>query len=245
MGRSRSTPGHLIHYVVSGSYFLKTDHREYEVQAGDLIYYYESEDVFWRGIGQPVSFYSIAVKGDDLLPPSLDSRVVRGGHDLEQKFSKALRLFEEEGSQSDQLKLSALVSDLYSTFEGKRDYTYERDQSLWSFLELEIRKRRWYRASMNDLCSVSGYSRSSIIRSCKEATGITPLVWLREMRMTSARVLLEYSMSTISEISSQLSYPRVNEFSREFSKVFGMSPSSYREKIESSVIKTTSVIDPS
>ena len=46
--------------------------------------------------------------------------------------------------------------------------------------------------------------------------------------MSEAKKLLRYSGMNVSEIAAYLGYPRVHEFSREFSKNSGSSPSSYK-----------------
>jgi AraC-like DNA-binding protein len=48
---------------------------------------------------------------------------------------------------------------------------------------------------------------------------------LQQITMNEARDLLTFSGLNVSATASYLDYPRINEFSREFSKYFGYPPS--------------------
>lgn len=61
------------------------------------------------------------------------------------------------------------------------------------------------------------------------AVGISPVRRIKQLRMEMARGLLTYSRASISEIATQVGYERVNEFSRDIRKAFGMSPSLIRK----------------
>ena len=73
--RCRSLPGHLLHLVLEGTYRLRVNERDYPIQPGDIIYYYESEEVETIGGAEPVSFYSVGFLAATLEPLSADSRV--------------------------------------------------------------------------------------------------------------------------------------------------------------------------
>jgi transcriptional regulator GlxA family with amidase domain len=48
---------------------------------------------------------------------------------------------------------------------------------------------------------------------------------LRELRLAEAQGLLRFSTLSVSQVAEYLGYPRVHEFSREFSRRMGRPPS--------------------
>jgi AraC-like DNA-binding protein len=54
---------------------------------------------------------------------------------------------------------------------------------------------------------------------------------IREIRMAEAGKLLKHTQMNISQTADYLGYPRVHEFSREFSKFFGYPPTRLKKKI--------------
>lgn len=230
VGKARSTPGHLIHFVASGGYELTTDNRTTTVEAGDLIYYYESEVVLWRGGDTSVVFYSVGLDAPSLPPPRLGRRHVPGRIDLHETFVNALELQNGPATIHAQLRLSGLVSRIVAEFHDSSDPIPEPDQPLWWQVEYGVRRRRAFRATLPQLCEIAGYSRATVIRACRESTGKSPMVRLRELRIEEAKGLLLYSMSSVTHVAFQLGYRRIHEFSREFSQAVGMPPTAYREK---------------
>lgn len=237
VGKARSTPGHLIHYVASGSYQLTTDNRDYDLEAGDLIYYFESEDVSWRGGKVPVTFYSIGLRASRLGPPALASRLLRKRYDLEGLFARSLELYDAPASAHHTLKLVGAISEIVAEFFQSDEPGVNMEHSLWWQLENTVKRNRLFRADLSELTRLSGYSRATVIRACRESTGTTPISRLRDLRMEEAKGLLNYSMSSISDVAHQLEYGRIHEFSREFSKVVGISPTDYRKSMAGRIME--------
>jgi AraC-like DNA-binding protein len=77
------------------------------------------------------------------------------------------------------------------------------------------------------LCNVSTYH---FIHKFKEATGITPMAFLRNIRLTQARYLLVNSSLTIAEIAAIVGYADPLYFSRLFKHSTGLSPSEYKTR---------------
>ncbi|MCT4700515.1 AraC family transcriptional regulator [Enterobacteriaceae bacterium H20N1] len=64
----------------------------------------------------------------------------------------------------------------------------------------------------------------------KESYGVTPKCWLRERRLTRARMLLEQSSLAVADIAEQSGFSNHAYFSESFRKYFSCSPSRWREK---------------
>jgi AraC family transcriptional regulator of arabinose operon len=76
-----------------------------------------------------------------------------------------------------------------------------------------------------------GYGVSSFFRKFKAATGVSPLQYLLQIRLTNAMKLLETTNFPISEIARLTGYENALYFSRLFHKHTGVSPREYRNGI--------------
>lgn len=73
-----------------------------------------------------------------------------------------------------------------------------------------------------------GMSERTLSRRFKLATGMTPLHWVREIKMEKARELLRSTNLPAEEIADATGYNDASYFSRIFSQVTGVTPQKYR-----------------
>ena len=92
-----SLSGHLLHLVTKGSYVVKINGREYKVEEGDIVYYYESEEVETIGNKSEVNFYSVSFQAPKFLPLPYEMRVFKADKELPILFRK---IYEEFSSQN-------------------------------------------------------------------------------------------------------------------------------------------------
>jgi AraC-like DNA-binding protein len=233
--KAKSTPDHLLHLVVSGSYTLKTDNRIYEIKPGSIIYYYASEDVEWLESRETVVFYSVAFKSERFKPLPFESRVLKAPKSTISAFE---RLYEYSLCQDKYVKAMGVCNSLLDILLDIRKITVATEaenskndaSSIWNNIEQTIRTEKKFRAQLSELCEMSHKSRATLIRICKKATGETPGRRIQKLRMAEANGLLQFSTLNITQISEYLDYPRIHEFSREFKKYFGIPPTSIMNK---------------
>jgi len=84
---------------------------------------------------------------------------------------------------------------------------------------------------LDDLAEIAHYSTSYLNRKFKERTHRTPLNYLRQLRMDTAKKLLENKTLELSQISSLVGIDDPKYFSRIFSQTFGIAPSTYRSSL--------------
>ena len=102
-------------------------------------------------------------------------------------------------------------------------------KNIWSQVESKLLEAQNYRPQMIELVKMSGYSRATLYRNCQEMYGVAPAQRLRDLRLEKAKFLLLYTPMSITQIADFLRYPRIHEFSREFSAILKVTPSIFRE----------------
>lgn len=223
-----SLPGHLLHLVTKGSYTVKINGRRYEIKAGDIIYYYETEEVETIGNENEVIFYSVGFQAPKLLPLPLEMRVFSSDKNLQELFHNLYEGFSTDNIQIRSFRtfstLLNILNNIETLYIDSRNSVQEKEE-LWWELERRMRKNKNFRPTLEELCKIAGYSKSTIIRSCKKVTGGTPMWRIQKLRMEEAKGLLSIANLNVSQVAEYLGYPRIHEFSREFSKYYGKPPS--------------------
>ena len=94
----------------------------------------------------------------------------------------------------------------------------------------------YFRDNFNKEINVDEYAQSLnisvswFIRCFRQITGMTPLQYVINLRISNAQMLLETSDYTISQIAESVGYENALYFSRLFHKQTGISPKEYRKK---------------
>lgn len=73
-------------------------------------------------------------------------------------------------------------------------------------------------------------SRRSLERRFKQAIGVTPLGYLQQLRVQTAKRLLEEGSRTFNEITYQVGYEDISFFRKIFIRLTGLRPKEYRQR---------------
>lgn len=80
---------------------------------------------------------------------------------------------------------------------------------------------------VNELASGCNMSRSSFTRKIKAITNLTPLEFIKDIKMKHARHMLESQNYTVSEVAERLGFANRRYFTASFHKATGVNPSDY------------------
>jgi transcriptional regulator GlxA family with amidase domain len=100
------------------------------------------------------------------------------------------------------------------------------------------RAQQWLQSNMDkdlrisDLADALAVSDRTLIRRFRSALDQTPLNYLQDLRLESARALLETSALSVEKIATQVGYGDTSSFTRLFRQRIGMSPGSYRSRFQ-------------
>ncbi|MFY0617720.1 AraC family transcriptional regulator [Shimia sp.] len=81
---------------------------------------------------------------------------------------------------------------------------------------------------VTDLAAESGMSLSAFHEHFKSVTSTTPLQYQKELRLQEARRLLTGGQLSVAATAYDVGYESPTQFSREYSRKFGMSPSDHK-----------------
>ncbi|MEE4601513.1 MAG: AraC family transcriptional regulator [Desulfobacteraceae bacterium] len=90
-----------------------------------------------------------------------------------------------------------------------------------------------YNAAMNvdSLAALVNMSPSAFHRAFNDVTASSPIQYIKKIRLSKARDLLLEQRVRVSEVASQVGYESAAQFSREFKRYFGNSPSECRNNV--------------
>lgn len=86
------------------------------------------------------------------------------------------------------------------------------------------------RVTIKNIVDMSGYSRRHLHSIFKEAVGISIGRYIRRRKLCRAAHKLKLTALSLTEIAYSLEYDSQQSFSREFKKLFGLTPKTYRER---------------
>ncbi len=75
-----------------------------------------------------------------------------------------------------------------------------------------------------------GMGRRSLERRFKQATGVTPLGYLQQLRVETAKHLLEEGSRTFNEITYLVGYEDISFFRKIFARLTGLRPKEYQQR---------------
>lgn len=91
----------------------------------------------------------------------------------------------------------------------------------------------------HDLAKLSSLSETRFHFVFKSAIGISPMTYLKNLRMNKAQILLFQSELSIAEVGERVGYPDVFHFSKIFKDTFLITPSKYRKETRMRLMNPT------
>jgi len=85
-------------------------------------------------------------------------------------------------------------------------------------------------------------SRRSLERRFKQATGATPLGYLQQLRVETAKRLLEEGLQTFNEITYQVGYDDIPFFRKLFVRLAGLRPKEYQQRFSGHAAKSAQLL---
>lgn len=85
--------------------------------------------------------------------------------------------------------------------------------------------------SLENLANIAGYEKNYFLRRFKEIYKQTPISFVRNKRIETAKELLRYSDMNIAQIAAATGFNSIHYFSKIFFEYTGIRPTNYRDEI--------------
>lgn len=88
--------------------------------------------------------------------------------------------------------------------------------------------------TINDIAKYLNIERSYLYKIFVSESGLSPIHFLTDYRLSKAVEMMEFSQLTITTIANSVGFYDISHFSRQFQKKYGITPGKYRKHIHDS-----------
>jgi AraC-like DNA-binding protein len=242
--KSRRLNHTILWYVSKGSFFYSLDGEPFRSDGETIALLPADTTLTSHAISDEIELISInfdisipfliSKKWSDLIHIPVQQRTQHMG----EIRSMLLNMLEAEASLSVaksmilQGNLMLLLGELFEqSLQGRALsqsplYTDQRIDALTEYLFLQETRI----PPIRDLCDLVHLSESQLRKLFNKHTGLSPLQYIRHVKIEQSKRLLVHRNEHITEISRHLGFQDANYFSRIFKKNTGYTPQEYREK---------------
>jgi AraC-like DNA-binding protein len=232
--RAISAPGHTIHVVTSGRVEQRICGMDQAFGPKTAVWYHEDESGQGQILEAPWTFYTVNFIAPTLMPPPVQHRVRRASRKLIQRAELLLHTWRDaRGSPMVRhLRAHALLLEILLELlpESTPPLRSDLPTRLWWNIEAIFRSDLSQPMSMAILQKMVRRNQQNIIRACRFAVGMSPMKRIKQVRLNYARGLVQCSKLSMSEIAYRVGYGRVQEFSRDYRRHFGVVPTEDRRR---------------
>lgn len=105
----------------------------------------------------------------------------------------------------------------------------EPEQSHWVQQGLDYMKANFAKGTtIEEVSREVNIDRTHFSKVFRQRYGVSPVHYLRQLRVDAAKLMLKESDSNLAEIAQSVGYPNAFSFSKMFKKHAGISPGAYR-----------------
>ncbi|WOT06865.1 AraC family transcriptional regulator [Shewanella youngdeokensis] len=143
-----------------------------------------------------------------------------------------LLLLSENPADSAILAKSRLRELYYAVLKGEAGYAFRRAFGVGNDMARAIEQlssNLTEAVTIEDMASKLGMSRAVFHRKFKHATNMSPIQFVKSMRLNSAAMKVAEGVN-VNVAAMEVGYTSSSQFSREFKRMFGKSPKQWRQE---------------
>lgn len=227
-------------YLISNDFLVETPNGKRKMYEGDIVVIPPREPyVFTPEKGRTIYYLCVHITGYDVerllneyeiaIFPKINK--LSSNHHLQQRFKKLFDAFAKNDEYRDR-ELANLAERIF--IESARAIKARDNEK--NILSKSLRYiNEFYTTKINipNLAKMENMSMTKYNKLFKEQMKIPPTKYIISQRIHLAKELLETTNLTITEISLTCGYDDINFFSRVFKENVGLSPTAYKQKINS------------
>lgn len=244
--RASGRPGHDLLLCVSGFATVQISNRTFSVSTGEMAWInQESPRVVWprrTGVWEFVWVHfdspqsdSIAAALDVDRKPIFKPQATSGVVSLYRTIFRLMRTRPVSIDAELDAAMSSLIAVLFKSRQAElsgQQLTPPKIAGKPNFAQLldVLRSQYGRQWTIRDIARLAGLSVAQLFRLFAQATGTTPMDWLRRERINRAKRQLIETRDRIGDIAEHVGYGDQLYFSRDFKKVVGVSPRAFRQR---------------
>lgn len=137
------------------------------------------------------------------------------------------QLIESRKLVADKMQQEKMVE---STIEVKEDILNSDEKIMKLVLQVIEEHMSDPDFNVGQLCDDTGIGSKKMLRLIKQQTGMTPVNFIRQLRLKKTAILLRQNRFTISEVMHMVGFSHPSYFAKSFTQEFGISPKEYMGK---------------
>ncbi len=239
-GRARSHPidEAVLLICVRGRGWCETEQGRHEVRAGEIVllpprtphaYFADNDDpwtLWWLHLaGRSVSAM-VNLIGASVATPV---RVPADSYGAALLAAEIVGWMEQDTTEASLVAAAGTAWHLLGLLASSRKPTAGADERIERAAEY-LRQHFAARTSVAELASAAGLSSSHFAALFRQRIGVPVNSYQTQLRMARARELLGTTNKSVVEVAKESGYDDAFYFTRQFRKMHGVSPSSYRRQ---------------
>ena len=220
---------YLIHYVISGKGYYKTNGKKYTLEAGDSFLVYPNREVtYFADHGLPWEYAWVGFNGSDALS-ILNATNFTPEHPIIQKtphgeeiLHELLRIYEVRGNEFERaVEMTGRLYTALALFMKSADQkTPSTSYNSYVQKAIEYISANYsYPITVEDIADYVGLSRSHLFRSFEKVMEKSPKEYLTNFRIKQACNLLKTSDLSITAIANSVGFEHNLYLCKAFHKV--------------------------
>lgn len=231
---------YVIGLIEGGERFLTCKNQEYILRRGDIVLFQPGdnhacaqngdEPLDYRAFNVPVEVMRELVRevtGEARLPGFCrnvvhDEEAACYLHPLHELVMSGSGEFDKEENLL--LLIAMLLQQYGQPFEDSVPECREEIETACVFMEEHYMER----ITLEQLCRLSGLSRSTLLRAFTKSKGVTPYCYLENVRIGEAKKLLQQGVPPV-EAALRTGFSDQSHFTNFFKRFIGLAPGGYRD----------------
>ena len=226
---------HIL-YISDGVCYAEHSGKEYFLTSGGFILYFPNEPQKYRFPKDCNTFTCwLHFAGTAIMEIFADLNLKSGVYTMQKNktvstiFNKIITFY-SLGNTKYELQANACLLNLISVLSLNETEKYSTAYPDFIIDAVKYIHLHWQKTvSISDLAEISGLSKSRFTHIFKEYTGVSPLLYITNVKIEKAKEFLLNTDMSITDVSETVGYDDAFYFSRVFKKYTGKSPRNYRK----------------
>lgn len=144
--------------------------------------------------------------------------------DIKKLILRIAQLLQKRHSLEKSIRIETITQPAFETGDDKRTADEILMEKVTRVIEENMEKEEFNVTMLTEMIAID---QKQLYRKIKQLTGMTPVNYMRKLKMKKAAVLLAKDKFTISEVMYLVGYTNASYFTKCFSEEFGVSPKQF------------------